>query len=223
MNIIEAVNFRQSVRGFKRDPVPKEVLREILEIASRSPSTMNTQPWEIIVVTGQAIEDIRRRNLEALNSGVTQESEVPLRPYKGKYRERQVDLAIEIFRLMGIAREDREKRADWMQRGFRFFDAPAGIILTMDKSLDQSPLSLLDIGAIMQTICLVALSYGLATCIEDQALMFPEVIRKVTGVPPSKRIVIAIAIGYPDWDFPANKLKSEREPVERIITWCGFD
>jgi len=199
------------------------VLSEILEIASRSPSAMNTQPWEITVVTGQAMENIRRGNIEALNSGVTPEAEVPLRPFEGKYRERQVDLAIEIFRLMEIARDDKEKRAQWMQRGFRFFDAPVGIILTMDRSLDQSPLSLLDIGAIMQTICLVAVNYGLATCIEDQAVMFPEVIRKAAGVPESQRIVIAIAIGYPDWGFPANRLKSKREPVEKIVTWCGFE
>ncbi len=223
MDIMEAVRSRKSVRGYKCGPVSKKVLREILDIASRSPSAMNTQPWEITVVTGQALDNIRRGNIEMLSSGATPEGEVPLRPFAGKHKQRQIDLAVELFRLMGIAREDKEERAGWMQRGFRFFDAPVGIILTMDKSLDTSPLSLLDIGAFVQTICLIALNYGLATCIEDQAVMFPEVLRRIIGIPESKRIVIAITIGYPDWDFPANKLESKREPVEAITTWCGFD
>lgn len=223
MEIIDAVKLRQSVRAFKSEPVSKEVLKEILEIATRSPSTMNTQPWEMFVIAGQAIDVIKRKNIESLNFGMKQEAEVPLIPFVGKYRQRQVNLAIEIFRLMEIPRENRQMREKWQQRGFRFFDAPAGIIITLDKSLEQSLLSLLDIGALMQTICLVALNYGLATCIEDQAIMFPEVIRKVIGVPETKRIIIAIAIGYPDWNFPANRLKSSREPIESIVTWHGFD
>ena len=114
------------------------------------------------------------------------------------------------------------RRAEWMQRGFRFFDAPAAMILSVDGSLDEwNPQ--FDVGAIVQTICLVALSYGLGTSIEDQGVMYPDVVRKFTGIPESKRIVIGIAIGYPDWDFPANKLVSQREPLEEFVTWCGFD
>jgi hypothetical protein len=108
-----------------------------------------------------------------------------------------------------------------MQRGFRFFDAPAAIILSVDKSLDES--CLLDIGTISQTICLTALNYGLSTCIEDQGIMFPEVVRKFTHIPDSERIILSIAIGYPDWSLPANKLESKREPIGSTITWCGFD
>lgn len=221
MDIVEAVRSRKSIREYKPDPVPKEILREILDISIRSPSTLNTQPWEITVVTGEILENIRKGNIEMLNSGAKPNPETPHKPFEGKYRQRQVDLAIQIFNLMGIAREDKEKRAEWIQRGFRLFNAPAAFILSRDKSLDESALSLLDIGAITQTICLVALNYGLGTCIEDQGIMFPEVVRRFTGIPESKRIMICIAIGYPDWDFPANKLKTNREPVDSIVTWCG--
>jgi len=221
MDIVEAVRSRKSIREYKPDPVPKEILREILDISIRSPSTMNTQPWEITVVTGEILENIRKGNIEMLNSGAKPNPETPHKPSEGKYRQRQVDLAIQIFNLMGIAREDKEKRAEWIQRGFRLFNAPAAFILSRDKSLDESALSLLDIGAITQTICLVALNYGLGTCIGDQGIMFPEVVRKFTGIPESKRIMICIAIGYPDWDFPANKLKTNREPIDSIVTWCG--
>ena len=81
---------------------------------------------------------------------------------------------------------------------------------------------MLDIGAVMQTICLTALNYGIGTCIEDQGIMYPEVLRKFVGILESKRIIISIAIGYPNWDFPANKVESSREPVENITTWHGF-
>jgi len=221
MDIIDAIRSRKSIRGYKPDPVPKEILREILDIAIRTPSTLNAQPWEITVVSGEVLDNIRWGNIEMLNSGATPEPETTSKPFEGKYRQRQVELAIQIFNLMGIAREDKEKRAEWMQRGLRFFDAPAAFILSMDKSLDESTLNLLDIGAMTQTICLVALNYGLGTCINDQGIMFPEVVRRFTHIPESKRMVICIAIGYPDWDFPANKLESKREPVDNIVTWCG--
>jgi nitroreductase len=222
MDIVEAIRLRKSIRGFKRDPVPKEVLREVFDIAIRAPSAMNTQPWEITVVAGEVLDKIRERNVEMLRSGATLYPGLESKPYEGVYRQRQVDLAIQIFQLMGIAREDKEKRAEWMQRGLRFFDAPAGIILSADKSLTQSS-TLIDIGSLLQTICLAALDYGLGTCIHDQGLMFPDIVREIAGIPQSKRLIMCIAIGYPDWDFPANKLETKRDPVENLTTWCGFD
>ncbi|MCX5906666.1 MAG: nitroreductase family protein, partial [Deltaproteobacteria bacterium] len=81
----------------------------------------------------------------------------------------------------------------------------------------------LDIGAVMQTLCLAALDYGLGTCIEDQGIMYPEVIREYTGIPDTKRLIVSIAIGYPEDHFPANRIESLREPVDSITTWCGFD
>jgi len=222
MDVIEAIQSRKSIRGYKPAPVPMEVLREILETASSSPSATNGQPWEITVITGQVLEDIKQIYMDMLDAKVETNPDVQLQPYEGKYRQHQVDLAKSIFELMGIAREDKKKRAEWTRRGFRFFDAPAAIILSIDKSFDESPIALFDLGAMAQTICLVALNYGLGTCIERQGTMYPEVVRSLTGIPASKRIVISIAIGYPDWDFPANALKTEREPVEGFVTWCGW-
>ena len=221
MDIVEAIRSRKSIRGYKTDPVPGEVLREIIDIAIRAPSAMNTQPWEVTIITGEVLDKIKKDNIEMVNLGVTPHPEAPHMRFEGEYRQRQVDLAIDIFKLMDITREDKEKRAQWALRGNRFFDAPAAIILSMDKSLDDSAMSFFDIGAIMQTICLAALKHGLGTCVEDQGVMFPEVVRKHTGIPESKRIMMSIAIGYPDWDFPANRLDTPREPVDNVITWCG--
>ena len=221
MDILQAIRARKSIRGYKPAPVPKEVLREILDIASRSPSAMNTQPWDVTVVTGEVLDNIRQGNIELLASGVRPNPDLSLERTEGIYRQRQVELGVQLFQLMGIAREDRVKRAEWMQRGFRYFDAPAAIILSVDRSLEESR-AMMDIGSFGQTLCLTALNYGLGTCIETQGIVFPEVVRRFTHIPESKRIVTCIAIGYPDWDFPANKLESKREPVENVVTWCGF-
>lgn len=222
MNIVEAVRMRKSIRGYNKEPVSKEVISKILNVATCAPSASNTQPWEFTVVAGKVLDNIRHGNIEKLTSGTPPNPDIPRDiVYQGIYKQRQVELAVKIFKLMGITRNDKVKRAEWMQRGFRFFDAPAAIIISIDKSLDET-WTVFDIGAISQTICIVALNYGLGTCIDVQGVMFPEIIRKYTDIPESKRIVISIAIGYPDWDFPANKLKSDRESIENITTWYGF-
>jgi nitroreductase len=137
------------------------------------------------------------------------------------YRNRQIELAKKIFELMDISREDKKKRAAWLERGFRFFDAPVAIILLTDKSLsDIGPL--LDLGAAMQNICLSALHFGLGSCIEDQGVLYPEVLREILQIPENKKIIISIAIGYPDWDFPANALASGRESLGNNTRWMGF-
>ncbi|MDO8472340.1 MAG: nitroreductase family protein [Dehalococcoidia bacterium] len=219
MDVIEAMANRQSVRKFKSVPVPKEVLRDILDVAIQSPSAMNTQPWAITVVTGEALERLKKDNLSAFASGAEAKADLPHIPFQDEYRRRQVDLAIQIFKLMDIAREDKQKRQEWQQLGFRFFDAPVAILLSIDKSLTGSEMSLLDMGAIMYAICLAAMKHGLGTCIEDQGVMFPQAARKHAMIPDSRRLVIAIAVGYPDWDFPANKLESTREPLNKVVTW----
>ena len=224
MDVIEAVKKRKSIRGYKPDPVPKEILERILELASHAPSAMNTQPWEFAVLTGQVLENVRQSNVDLLNSGVPPNPEhvVVNWPKESIYRQRQVNLAKQLFQLMDIPREDKEKRAKWLERGFRYFDAPAVVIIFTDRCLSESG-PLLDIGASIQTICLAALHFGLGTCIEDQGVAYPQVLKQHAHMPESKRIIAAIAIGYPDWDFPANKIETEREPIKNVTTWLGLD
>jgi len=220
MDINEAIQTRKSIRGYRPTTVPKEILQEILEIATRAPSGMNTQPWEITVVAGEVLDKIRQENIQRFDSGEVPHPEVFRKPYTGKYRERQIAIAVQLFQLMDIAREDREKRNDWTKRGFRFFDAPAAIIISVDDILDDTVQ--FDIGALAQTIALAALQYGLGTCIQRQGIMYPDIVREYTGISEHKRISICITIGYPDWDFPANKVFSEREQIEKTVAWHGI-
>jgi len=223
MEITEAMRKRKSIRGYKPDPVSKNILREILVTAGRAPSAMNIQPWEFTVISGDILDKIKSAIVGKLNSGAPAQPDhlVVGWPQDSIYRQRQVGLAKQIFSIMDIKREDKEKRAEWFERGFRFFDAPAAIIITTDSILAESS-PLIDIGAVVQSICLAALDYGLGTCIEDQGVLYPEVLRELAGISETRRIMIAIAIGYPDPDFPANRLESTREPVDSITQWIGF-
>lgn len=221
MDVIEAIKTRKSIRGFKKDPVSKETIHKILEAAIRTPSGMNTQPWEFAVAGGKALEQIREECGRLFNEGAFPTNDMLRQPFEGVFKKRQVDLAVELFKLMGIAREDKEARKQWMSRGFRFFDAPCQIIIFADKELKYH-LDMLGVGALCQTICLAALEYGLGTCIADQGIMYDQVWRKYANIPGSKRLIGGISIGYPDPDFPANKLVSSREPVDSITTWLGY-
>ena len=223
MNIIDAINARKSIRGFKPDSVDQATIQKILEAAVRAPSAMNTQPWEFFVITGNVLDQMRKQIVEKLNTGAPMQPDhlVVGWPPDSIYRDRQVNLAKQLFKLMDIQREDKAKRARWLERGFRFFDAPVAIIVVTDKTLSESG-PLFDIGAVVNNICLTALEFNLGTCIEDQGVLYPEVARELAGIPDTKRLMIAVALGYPDNDFPANRVESVREPVENITTWIGF-
>jgi len=223
MELKEAIKTRRSIRGYKTDPIPKEILTEIIETSLRAPSAMNVQPWEIIVVTGKALEALQKGNIEKLSTGQMPASDFGhSKPYEGVHKERQRALGFGLYNLLGITREDKQKKMEWTMKGFRSFDAPASIILCADENL-ETRMAASDIGGLVQTICLVALEYGLGTCINGQGIMFPDVVRSATGLNESKKMYISIAIGYPDDDQPANKLVSDRESVQNVVTWVGFD
>ena len=135
---------------------------------------------------------------------------------------RQVDLAIQLFTLMDIGREDTEKRSTWIERGYRFFDAPVGIVLAADRSLSL-PTASSDVGGLAQTICLLALAYGLGSCILVQNLDYEDIVRRHASIPESQHLLLSIALGYPDTDFPANKVWAERDPIDVNTSWIGFD
>ncbi|MFC1994683.1 nitroreductase [Chloroflexota bacterium] len=222
MELSQAIKSRKSIRGFKADPVPKKVLTQLLELAQRAPSGQNTQSWEFYVLGGKVLDEIKQAAMEQVSSGAQQRPDLPAQAPTGVYRQRQIALAVGLFHLMDITREDKEKRNEWGKKGYRFYDAPVGIVIAVDESA-PSPFFMFDVGIVTHTIALVALEFGLGTCILGQAIGYPDMVRKIAGIPESKKLVIGIAIGYPDWDFPANKVVSEREPLENVVTWCGLD
>lgn len=219
MDVKQAINERRSIRGFKKDRVPQETLRAVLELGVRAVSAVNAQPWEFFVVTGDVLERIQQDNIRSYDR--QQPVDVPDITVGGIYLERSREIGRALFSAMHIERGDRARRAEWRQRGFRFFDAPAAIILCMDQALDETAFRF-DMGCVAQNICVAAMEYGLGTCVENQAILYQETLRRNLGIPESKRIVCGIAIGYPDWDFPANQVVSSRVPVDTVTQWSGF-
>jgi len=130
---------RRSIRGYKSDPVPKALIKEVLGLAMRSPSSMNTQPWNFTVVSGDVLDRIRAGNTERNLAGVPHSREFRIgEAFAGQHRDRQVGVAKQLFSAMGIEREDKAGRQDWVLRGFRQFDAPVCVIITYDRVLASS-------------------------------------------------------------------------------------
>ena len=222
MELVEAIKLSKSIRGYKPTPVPRETLAQILEIATRAISGMNIQPWKFTVLGGKILDELKKAVQEKFLAGEEPRYDLgPIARLTGIYRERQVALAKDLFQLMNITREDKGKRIEWNSKMLRFFDAPNAIIISVDEEINNS-LSILSIGAVTQTTILAATDFGLGTCIELDPTSYPDVIRQITGIPESQKVAMGIAIGYPDWDFPANKLQTSREPLENIVTWLGM-
>jgi nitroreductase len=218
------VNTRRSVRGYKTDPVPRELIEEIIEVAKGAPSSMNTQPWNLYVITGEPLDKIRHGNTERMVAGVKPQRDFPTKEaYEGIHRQRQIEIAVQLFEAMGIERDDKERRTDWVMRGFRQFDAPVSIVLTYDKILEPAAIGQFDLGAISYALCLAAWERGLGTVINGQGVMQTPVVREHAKIPDDQNILTCIAMGYPNDDFSANSVKSRRAEIGDFVSFVGFD
>lgn len=224
MNYEDIAQARRSIRGYKSDPIPRETLEEIIHIAKQAPSSMNTQPWHFHVLTGEPLERIRKGNTEKMMAGSSVDREIKLNHgYEGLHRERQVEIAVQLFEAMGIARDDKERRMDWVMRGFRQFDAPVSIVITVDKVLADDTIAHFDCGAATYGLVLAAWSKGIGSVINGQGIMQSSVVRENANIPEDQVIMTCVAMGYPDETFVANDVKSRRSPNDKVASFIGFD
>jgi len=215
---------RRSIRGYKSDPVPKALIEEILTLAMRAPSSMNTQPWNFTVLTGEPLDRIRAGNTERNLAGVPHSREFRIgEAFAGEHRDRQVGVAKQLFSAMGIAREDKEARLDWVLRGFRQFDAPVCVIITYDRVLAGSDDTSFDCGAVTTALVNAAWSRGLGAVINSQGIMQSPVVREHANIDDDQVILKAVALGWPDESFPANAVNSERKSVAEATHFLGFE
>ena len=224
MNYEDIAQARRSIRGYKKDPIPREILEEIIHIAKQAPSSMNTQPWHFHVLTGEPLERIRKGNTEKMMAGSSVDREIKLNHgYEGPHRERQIEIAVQLFEAMGIARDDKERRMDWVMRGFRQFDAPVSIVITVDKALADDTIAHFDCGAATYGLVLAAWSKGIGSVINGQGIMQSSVVRENANIPEDQVIMTCVAMGYPDESFVANDVKSRRSPNDKVASFIGFD
>ncbi len=223
MDYDDVVMGRRSIRGYKPDPVPRELIEEVLTLAMRAPSSMNTQPWNFYVITGEPLDRIRRGNTERMVAGVPQSREFRTgEAFAGVHRERQIGVAKQLFSAMRIERDDKDARQDWVLRGFRQFDAPVCVIVTYDKQLSTSDDTAFDCGAVATALVNAAWSRGLGAVINSQGIMQSPVVREHAAIADDQVIMKSIALGWPDESFPANAVVSERKSVDEAAVFVGF-
>ena len=218
------VRGRRSIRGFLDKPVPRELIAEIIGVAMRAPSSFNNQCWNFSVVTGDALAAIRQGNTDGILAGKPDSRE--FRRFDGiaeEHRFRQIEIAKQLFGAMGIARDDKDARQDWVLRGFRQFDAPVSIVVTYDRVLLGSDIAPFDCGAVTNALVNAAWSRGLGCVINSQGNMQSPVVREHAQIPDDQVIMICVAMGWPDEAFPANAVVSNRKTVDEAVRFVGFD
>ena len=224
MKFDDVVRGRRSTRGFKRKSVPKALLAEVIELAMRAPSSLNTQPWNFYIVSGAPLDRIRAGNTERNLAGVPPSREIRSHgEYAGAHRERQIEIAKQLFGAMGIEREDKAGRQDWVLRGFRQFDAPVSVVITYDRSIHGGDIGPFDCGGVVNALVNAAWSRGLGCVINSQGIMQSPVVREHAGIPADQVIMICVAMGFPDDSFPANAVVSRRKRLEEAVVFVGFD
>jgi nitroreductase len=224
MKFDDVILGRRSIRGYKPDPVPMSLIKEIIGLAMRSPSSMNTQPWNFYVITGEPLNRIRAGNTQRMLAGVPESREFRTGPpFAGRHRERQIGVAKQLFTAMGIARDDKAMRHDWVMRGFRQFDAPVCVIVTYDRDLHGTDDAIFDCGAVATALVNAAWSRGLGAVINSQGIMQSPVVREHARIAEDQVIMKSIALGWPDESFPANAVVTERKPVEEATVFVGFE
>jgi|TARA_B110000240_G_C13322586_1_gene377792 nitroreductase len=224
MKLEKVMRERRSIRGFKDEPVSKILLEDIIALANRAPSSMNTQPWHLHVLTGKPLEAVRKGNTDRMLAGMTPVREIEdYAAYEGEHRKRQIEIAVQLFEAMGIRREDAERRQDWVMRGFRQFDAPISIVVCFDRSLIKNTIAHFDTGAMTYGLVLAAWSKGLGAVINGQGIMQSPVVRQAAMIPDDQVILTCVALGWPDEDFVANSVISHRRPLENVTCFLGFD
>ena len=223
MQFDEVILGRRSARGYKPEPVPRALIEEVLTLAMRAPSSMNTQPWHFHVITGEPLAKIRAGNTARILAGEPDSREFRRgHAFAGVHRERQIGVAKQLFSAMGIARDDAAARQDWVLRGFRQFDAPVCVIISYDRELADSDDTAFDCGAVATALVNAAWSRGLGTVINSQGIMQSPVVREHAHIPEDQVIMKSIALGWPDDSFPANAVVSDRKSVAEAAVFVGF-
>jgi len=219
MDFLEVFKGRRSIRKFKPDPVPRSVLEEILSEARWCPSWANTQPWEVMVASGQPLERFKAGQREKVSVRAPHRPDIPTPDkFPPKWHERVADIGKCCLDAQGIGREDRDARNRYYEEMFTLFDAPVLMLLLLDDQLDI-PYGMMDLGIFLHGVCLVAQSKGVGTLVLSTVVRYPDLLRSVLSVPANKRTAMGIAMGYPDESARINQFERRRVPVSEFAAW----
>lgn len=221
-----AITTRRSVRRFLSTPVPEALVRDILAVASRAPSGTNMQPWQVRVLAGERREALSRALLAAEHQAAT--SGQPLKaeynyypdPFPPLYLARRRKVGWDLYGALGITKGDKGRMHEQHQRNYLFFDAPVGMVCTIDRALEIG--SWLDYGMFLQNVAVAARARGLDTCMQAAFARMHTVLRAELAIPDTQVVVCGMSLGYADTDAPENCFEVERAPVDQFAKFDGF-
>jgi nitroreductase len=218
MDTIECIKTRKSIRKFKPEPVPKEDLMEVISIAKHSPSYKNTQPWEVVILSGSKKNALSDMLVEIMGKGTQPCPDIPEPESWPQAEESRIaDLLRKRAEASGIDLNDPDVLIKAKKANFRFYGAPHAIYLFQDASL--TPWSIFDIGLFAQSLMLAAHAKGLGTVPQAFATDYAQDTKQFLGIPETKRLMLGISIGYPDMDSPANAFRTDRIETDEIVKW----
>ncbi len=211
-----AITSRRSLRAFLPTPVPRELIEQILGVASRAPSGTNTQPWKVYVLTGNAKSELTRKILAAHDDPAqralhTEEYAYYPTEWKSPFIDRRRKVGWDLYSLLGIGKADKERMHAQHGRNYDFFGAPVGLMFTIDRVMRQG--SWLDYGMFLQSIMVAARARGLDTCPQAAFTQYHRIICPHVGAPEQEQLVCGMSLGYADPEAAENRLVTEREPL----------
>lgn len=219
MELRQAIRTRRSIRCFLPKPVSSEMIQELISESLWAPSWTNTQPWEIVVVTGEPLEEFKLKNKAALLAGMTSVPDIPMPLYlPTALKKRRIELSKTIYESLGIDQDDAAGKVEYYARMYQLFDAPAFMLLLIDKELSLE-YAMLDAGIFLQTFLLLAHDAGLGACVFSGTVHCPDIVHSHFAIPDTKLLAIGVALGWPDSDAPINNFVRKRGKVEEFVRW----
>ena len=218
MTIRDAILERSSQRDFLPDPIDRTIIEDLLRLGGQAPSGANMQPWLVYVVQNEALKKVSQAVLDHMPAQGAFEEDYTYYPtsWFAPYKQRRHQTGLGLYEVLGIARDEKEKRQAQWEKNFLWFGAPTVFFVCYDKRLTQG--SFIDLGGFMQTICLGAMSYGLGTCIQASTAEYAGVIKKALDIPDTLGLAYSIVLGYPT-KSAENSYKPDRVDIAEFATF----
>ncbi len=218
MEILEGIKTRQSTRAFKPNPITRDVMEKILQAVSNSPSYTNTQPWEVVVVSGKKKNELGQKLLKLARAKAPTSPDLPIpKDWPPALEERSREHGARRLSTLGLARDDEEGREKLRLMNFEFYGAPCAVFLFIDGSLGEW--SIFDMGLFAQNLILAAHSFGVESCLQASVTNYALEIKKFLGIAESKKLVICISLGYPDEKAKLNTYRSLKQKPDEFTRW----
>mgnify|MGYP000102416723 FL=1 len=219
MNITEAITLRHSTRAFLDKEVSIDQVNDILEAAKHSPSGVNTQPWQVAVISGDTKIKLQQQLEQAFYADTPSQTGYQYYPinWKPNYKQRRYQCGLQLYQALNIAREDSKARKAQWAANYRAFDAPIMLLFFIDSSMETG--SFMDYGMFLQSIMLAAMEKGLATCPQAALAEYPDIISSTLDYSDDQIVLCGIALGYEDKQAPVNNYRTPREPVSSFTRY----